>query len=133
MEKHVTVVGALHIGFGILGILAAMVVFGVVIIVFAGTVGPGVLSGDREALAILTAIGSGVALLLSGVALLLVLLSVPGIIGGIGLLKRKPWARILVMILAAFDLMNIPIGTAVGVYTFWVLVQDETVGLFAER
>ena len=117
MEQHVTVVAALHIGFGILGILAAL-------IVLAATIGPGLISGDEQALAILTIIGCGV-------SLFLVVLSVPGIIGGLGLLKHKLWARYLLLIVAVLDLFNIPIGTAVGVYSLWVLVQSETEQLFA--
>jgi hypothetical protein len=39
--------------------------------------------------------------------------------------------RYLALILAVFDLFNIPIGTAVGAYSIWVLVQDETAQLFA--
>jgi hypothetical protein len=65
------------------------------------------------------------------VALFVLALSVPGIVGGIGILKYKPWSRYLVMVLAALGLINIPIGTIVGVYTLWVLVQDETTKLFA--
>jgi len=121
MREHVTVVGALHIGLGALGILAA-------IIILAVTIGPGVLvlflEGDSEPLTVLTIIGGAV-------ALFLIVTSVPGIIGGIGLLKWKPWARILVMVLAVLDLLNIPIGTLLGIYTIWVLMQDETVQLFA--
>jgi hypothetical protein len=117
MEKHVTVVGALRIGFGALGILVA-------IFVFALLVGIGALSGDREARPILTFVGLGVGLFLG-------VLSVPGIIGGIGLLKLKPWARYLVLIVSVLDLLNIPIGTAVGAYSIWVLMQDETAQLFA--
>jgi len=117
MEKHVTVVGALRIGFGALGILVA-------IFVFALLVGIGALSGDQEAQPILTFVGLGVGLFLG-------VLSVPGIIGGIGLLKLKPWARYLVLIVSVLDLFNIPIGTAVGAYSIWVLVQDETAQLFA--
>ena len=37
---------------------------------------------------------------------------------------------VLVLILSAIDLLNIPIGTALGIYTIWVLVQAETVVLF---
>ena len=59
-----------------------------------------------------------------------IILSIPEVIGGIGLLKRKSWARILVLVLAATDLIFIPIGTAIGVYSIWVLLQDETVQLF---
>jgi len=117
MEKHVTAVGVLRIGFGALGILAAIIVFTVL-------VGVGVLSGDQQARPILTAIGSGV-------AVFLVVVSVPGIIGGIGLLKRWPWARYLVLIVSVLDLLNVPIGTAVGAYSIWVLMQDETAQLFA--
>jgi len=117
MEKHVTAVGVLHIGLSVLGILAAILVFTVLL-------GVGVLSGDQEARPILTFIGSGV-------ALFLVVTSVPGIIGGIGVLRLRPWARYLVLILAVLDLFYIPIGTAVGAYSIWVLVQDETARLFA--
>jgi hypothetical protein len=61
----------------------------------------------------------------------MLVLSVPGIIGGIWLLKRRPWARILVLIVGALGLIDFPLGTALGVYTLWALVHDETVELFA--
>jgi hypothetical protein len=64
------------------------------------------------------------------VAGFLVLLAVPGIIGGIGLLKGKSWARILVLILAVFDLLDFPIGTAIAIYTMWVLLNNDTAELF---
>jgi hypothetical protein len=121
MEKHVTVVGALHIGFGALGILGAVTAF--VFIVGGGLIG-GFFSGEETVVAITTIVGSVIAFWAG-------LLSVPGIIGGIGLLKWKSWARYMVLVLAVLDLFNIPIGTAVGVYSIWVLVQDETAHLFA--
>jgi hypothetical protein len=117
MEKHVTFVGALRIGLGALGILAA-------VIVLVAVVGGGLISGDREAIRVTAIVGPVV-------AFFLFILSVPGIIGGIGLLRRKPWARFLVLVLAVLDLFNIPIGTALGIYTIWVLMRDETVQLFA--
>ncbi len=119
MEKHVTVVAILKIGLGVLGILAAAIVFAVLAVV-------GFASGDEEALPILITIGALV-------AFFLVLTSVPGIIGGVGLLRRRPWARILVLILAVLDLLNVPIGTGIGIYSIWVLMQEETAKLFAAR
>jgi hypothetical protein len=119
MKQQVTVVGVLHIGLGALGLLAA-------VIVFAALTGSGILSQDRQALTILTSVGCGV-------SALLVVLFLPGIIGGIGLLRWQPWARILVMILAVVDLFNVPIGTAIGVYTIFVLTQEEVVELFAHK
>ena len=119
MEKHVTIAAILKIGLGILGILIA-------VIAFVAVVGGGIISRDQEAIFITSLVGSII-------ALVLVLLSVPGIVGGIGLLRRWPWARILVLILAVFDLVNIPFGTFVGAYTIWVLMQDETIELFSSK
>jgi hypothetical protein len=121
MEKHVTVVGALHMGFGALGILGALTAF--LLIVGGGLIG-GFFSGEETVLAITAIVGTLIALWAG-------LLSVPGIIGGIGLLKWKSWARYLVLVLAVLDLFNVPIGTAVGIYSIWVLAQDETARLFS--
>jgi len=64
------------------------------------------------------------------VPLLIGFLSTLGLIGGIGLLSFQSWARYLVMIVAAVGCLNIPIGTLKGVYSLWVLLQDETLKLF---
>jgi len=119
MEKHITLVAAINIGFGALGVLIGM-------IVFIAVVGGGVLSGDIEAMTITSIVGTAV----GGFFLLI---SVPDIIGGIGLLKRQSWARILVLIIAVIDLLLIPIGTITGIYTIWVLLQDETIQLFQKQ
>ena len=58
------------------------------------------------------------------------LLAVPSIAGGVGLLKGKFWARILVLILGIFNLIDFPIGTLIGIYTIWVLLNQETALLF---
>jgi hypothetical protein len=116
MEKHVTAVAALNIGFGALGLLIA-------IIVFVAVVGGGVISGDPETMGITAIVGTSI-------AFFFVLVSVPEIIGGIGLLKRWPWARILVLIISFIDLINIPFGTIIGIYSIWVLLKDETAQLF---
>jgi len=116
MEKHITVVAALRIGFGIVGVLVAA-------IVFVAVVGGGRISDDPEAIRITSIVGPLA-------AIFLMVVFVPGIIGGVGLLKRRGWARILVLILGILDLTNIPIGTAIGIYTIWVLLNKETAQLF---
>lgn len=116
MNKHITVVGILHIGFSILGLL-----FGVGIYFLLAAIG--VTIDDYEGSQILIITGTVV-------GLFFVALSVPGLIGGIGLLSYRPWARILIMIVSAVDLINIPFGTIVGGYSIWVLVQEETVAIF---
>ena len=57
-------------------------------------------------------------------------MSVLGIIAGIGLMAYQGWARILAIIVSAINCINVPIGTLVGVYSIWTLVQEETIVLF---
>ena len=116
MEKHLTAVAALHVGLSILGGLIG-------IFIFVLLTGIGAITQEKEAFLILSTIGTGV-------GVFFIVLSVPGIIGGIGLFKHKEWARILVLILSAIDLLNIPFGTALGIYSIWVLVHQDTIRLF---
>jgi hypothetical protein len=117
MKQHVTVVAALNIGLGALGVVLGIIAF----VVLAGI---GLLSGDPDAMPILTFI----AVIAAG---FLLIISVPDIIGGVGLLKRQSWARILVLILSVLKLVNFPLGTIVGVYSIWVLMQDEAAELLS--
>jgi hypothetical protein len=119
MKQHVTVVGALNIGLGIVGLLLACLTF--VILVWVGRI-----ADDQDAARILDFVA-----VISFV--FLVVVSLPGIIGGFGLLQGREWGRILVLVLSVLNLFNIPIGTAIGVYSIWVLMQQETVELFARR
>jgi hypothetical protein len=117
MNKHVMVAGSIQIGFAVLGLMAAAIVF--VALSFART-----FTGEEE-------VAETVLRFLSiSVPLLLGLMSTLGLIGGIGLLVYKPWARYLVIVLATMGCVNIPFGTVKGIYTVWVLVQDDTVMLF---
>lgn len=119
MDRHITVLGTLYIAFSALTLLVAA-------IVFIAVLGGGVLSGDREAMAITSIVATAIAGLLTVLAL-------PGIIGGIGLLRRRQWARALIMILGFLNLLAIPFGTILGIYTIWVLLKPETELLFAPQ
>ena len=56
---------------------------------------------------------------------LMIFKSIPCIIGGTGLLYQKKWAEALVLIIGCIALFFFPIGTAIGVYTIFVYVQDR--------
>jgi hypothetical protein len=43
-----------------------------------------------------------------------------------GLFARQPWARVLGIVLACFALIRIPFGTALGIYTLWVLAPESS-------
>jgi hypothetical protein len=49
-----------------------------------------------------------------------------GFITGYGLMQHQSWARIAALVLAFIALFNIPFGTAIGVYTMWVLLPGNS-------
>ena len=126
MASHIKILGVLNIVLGALGIA-----IGLGVMLLLGGIGAVVGAADRSgdgiiALPILGGIGFFI------FAIVLVL-SVPGIIAGIGLLKFRPWARVLAIVMSALNLLNVPFGTAIGVYGLWVLLSVEGQRLFEER
>jgi hypothetical protein len=117
MKQHVSFVGAIHVGFGILGLLGALAIYISFKFAFSFV--------DHEPIAqqVLSFVGDTL-------SLIVMFFSVLGIVGGIGLFSYKSWARILVMIVSAINCLNVPIGTAKGIYSIWVLMQPETQELF---
>jgi hypothetical protein len=63
--------------------------------------------------------------LLSFLGLALLIKGTAGVIAGVGLLQREPWGRVLALIVGIISLINIPFGTALGVYTLWVLLSPN--------
>ena len=55
-----------------------------------------------------------------------IIAGVIGIITGIGLLSRSPWARMLAIIVGCVGLVDMPFGTALGIYTLWVLLPASS-------
>jgi hypothetical protein len=54
----------------------------------------------------------------------LAITAVIGLLVGWGLLDRQPWARMLAIIVGCLKLIDFPLGTALGIYTLWVLVPQ---------
>ena len=79
---------------------------------------------------------AGAILGLSGLAALILvvfqmIVSVPCIIAGFGILRYHDWARMMLTIVSALNMLNIPIGSTLGAYGLWVLISEETEPLFA--
>jgi hypothetical protein len=64
--------------------------------------------------------------LLSVIAIIILAKALCGFIAGWGLMQREPWARVIVLVLGFISLFNVPFGTAVGVYTLWVLLPAQS-------
>lgn len=120
MKNHVTVVGAIHIGFGIIGLFVALGVF------FLINFAKGMVGDDEVAKTVLGFISLSLPLLIGFLATI-------KLVGGIGLLSFQPWARYLIIVVAILAIPNIPIGTLRGVYSIWVLFQEETKKLFERK
>jgi hypothetical protein len=123
MDTHVKVLGALQVALGAIGLLVALLL----ILVFGGAAGIVGASGDPRAAVAIPIIG------LTGTALVAFLLatSLPGVVVGVGLLRRRAWARIAGIVLSIIELMMIPFGTLIGVYGLFVLFSRDTERLFA--
>ncbi len=112
MDKHITLAGAFNLAMGVLGIIG--VIMGSILISSLEQCVP-----DPHAI--------GIAVVAVTIAFTYVMIfSIAQIIGAVGLLQRRPWSRIFMIVVSAFKLLNIPLGTALGIYTIWVLIQDET-------
>jgi hypothetical protein len=124
MREHVKILGIIYLVFSCLGLLGALVLGGV--FAFSGTMVGLAGQDDPDSLIALSILGAlGTALFFLCLAL-----SVPGIVAGWGLLNFKPWARILTIVLSALNLLNFPVGTAIGVYGLWVMLNQETEAMF---
>jgi hypothetical protein len=117
MKKHVTVTGALHIGLGILGLIGALVIF------FALRLAMTVVGNEEIPTMVLSILSVALPLMVGTI-------STMSLVGGVGVLAFKPWARIVAMVVSVIGCLWIPIGTLAGVYSLWVLMQDDTVKLF---
>lgn len=59
-----------------------------------------------------------------GLAVLLLMAAV-NIAAAVGLLRLRPWSRMLAIVLAALGVFWFPIGTVAGALIIWYLLSDE--------
>jgi hypothetical protein len=117
LQQHVTILGWLYVvGHAIFLVIGAFV--------FLLLVGLAPVTGEPEPMWILGLVGTTVGLLMAALGL-------PGLLAGYGLLTRKPWARVLAIVVGLLSLVNFPIGTVIGLYTLWVLTQPAATEYFA--
>jgi hypothetical protein len=117
LQQHVAILGWLYVvGHAIFLVIGAFV--------FVLLVGLAPVTHEPEPMWVLTLVGTTVGLLMAALGL-------PGLLAGWGLLTRKPWARVLAIVVGILGLINVPIGTAIGLYTLWVLTQPAATDYFA--
>ena len=115
MRHHINVLGLLHMVWGVFAALA-----GVSLTILAAGTHAAVIAATADTIGSTAAVwllgATGAFLLLCGLAL---------ITTGRRLRAGHPGARLAALILALPNLLILPFGTALGVYTYWVLLNND--------
>lgn len=117
LQTHVPVVAWLLIVMNAIVLIVALGIFALMMLA-SGFV------RDAEARMILPVVGAIL-------PTIMMLLTVPDFIAAFGLLARKRWGRILGVVVGFLNLPGFPIGTLVGAYAIFVLMQDAATNYFA--
>jgi len=127
MRKHVDLVGLLFVLWGGMSLLlsVSLVSIGIAATAIGAAAAPAASGGKVTA---------GI------VAAVFFVLAAAGLVFGavhvwIGtrLRRFREWARAFAIVLAAVDLVLIPFGTALAIYTFWALLNAQSKPLFEDR
>jgi len=110
-DAHVRAVALLHI---ILGALA-LCVMGLIALFFGVFVA--VVQTDWPSVRLLAGLGAVVAVPLA-------VLAIAQVVAAVYLLRGNQAARVWVLVFGILNLLNVPLGTTVGVYTLWVLLRE---------
>ncbi len=129
MEKHIKLVGILNIVYRSLSLVGAFILFGIAVAFkyIMEIIGE---FKHNEFHEIPPFVYSIVPVVLLVIGILISIVSIVGIIAGVGVLKRKEWGRITMLVVSFFNLLRFPLGTALGVYTIWALFNDEVIKYF---
>src|SRR4051812_41054852 len=123
MPAHVDFVGVLFIVWGLLTTLVgvstlALGIGAVALIASTSRGGGGQMAAGLTAAAFTT------------LAVMAILWGAAHVVVGVPLRRRTPWARLIALTLGSIDLLLLPYGTALGVYTLWVLLNEKGKAVF---
>jgi len=123
VREHIRLLGILWLALGALNAVGAVILF-----ILANTLFVHLpeMTGDPAATRWLHPF-------LGVIAILVAVKAAAGFLAGWGLLQREPWARILTIVLAFLSLFNVPFGTALGIYSLWVLLPAESDAEYQEQ
>lgn len=121
MQKHVDLLGVLYVLCGAVGLLV-----GVALLALA--LGAASLTADAAGREVLAA--SITALAFAALAALSLAWGVANVLAGSALRRHRPWGRLVALVMGVLNLFLLPIGTVLGAYSLWVLLNERTRPLF---
>ena len=124
MTTQLEFLGVLFIVWGLLTTLIGLstLALGIGAVAIITSAGRGGASGQVAA--------SVTAAIFTLLAIIAILWGAAHIIVGFPLRRRRPWARIMALILGSVDLLLLPYGTALGIYALWILLNERGKRLF---
>jgi hypothetical protein len=125
MASHVDLVGVLFIIWGVLttlvGLSTLALAAGAVALLASANRG----SGGQVAAGVTAAA-------FTILAIIAIVWGLVHIIVGLPLRRQREWARVIALMLGSVDLLLLPYGTALGCYTLWTLLNEESKKLFVD-
>jgi len=122
MDSHVSLLGALFIIWGLLTALVGIstLALGISAVALLATAA----RGGSQVAAGLTAAA------FAALAIIAIAWGAAHVLVGVPLRKRRPAARVVALMLGSVDLLLLPYGTALGIYTLWALLNEQGKALF---
>ena len=116
IDTHVRVAAWLHIALGAIAVCVLGLV-GMMFGVFGAAVGASAHGSDASVLGWIAGLGATVFLVIAAFPML-------EIVGGVMLLNASPAGKVITIVFSVLGLINIPIGTVVGIYSLWALLRE---------
>ncbi len=91
-----------------------------------GGIAGSIATGDGTLVALATIFGTII-------TIIILVTSIPALFAGYGIIRHKPWGRILGIVVGILNLFNFPIGTVIGGYAQWVLFNLEVASKFNQH
>jgi zinc-ribbon domain len=113
LQRHLRTLGILWIVVGVLWIIPSLVLMGI-------SHAPHLMMGDE----MFSHAFMPPMMFVLGVVFLVI--AAGGVLVGWGLMNHEHWARITAIVLGIVALFHPPFGTALGIYTLWVLLPAES-------
>jgi hypothetical protein len=129
MEKHIKLVAILNIVYRCLTVIGAIILF-ILSAMFGRIMDFLERQGEFHPDEVPRELLDIVPIVLVVIGAMMVVVSIVAIIGAIGVMRRQEWGRIVLIVVSFFNLIRAPLGTVLGVYSLWVLLNDEIVRIF---
>ena len=111
-QDHNKIIGIMHLIWGGFNTLMILIIFPFIMVILRGAMMSDPHGPPPEFVSFFTAI-------MVAVFVFSLLLSLPPLLAGYAMLKRKRWAKVMAVIAACFEALSMPFGTALAVYSLW--------------